>query len=159
MQRGTGSGGKRPRPRSWDFETKIYWVHSVTSKVLYIKALLVPSDPLRAWANEASQVRAQGTCLLLHHKVTRLIGTVSRSREAALKCLPRFDDPFQLKCLRFLVQGKSSRSQVAQQNSPNTHTTQVGPHCRAWHYCDYRWLVSVQFSRSVMSDSWRPYEL
>ena len=158
MQGGTGSGGKRPRPRSLDFESKVHRVPVSLPKCSASRLSWFSVIPLRAWANEASQLRAQGTCVLLHQKVARLIWMVSKSREAALKCLLRFDDPFQLKCLRFLVQGKSSRSQVAQQNSPKTRTTQLGPHCTGWHYCDYRWLVSVQFTRSVVTDPLRPYE-
>ena len=70
-----------------------------------------PAVPLWACANEASPVRALRH-VLLYHKVPRLTGTVSKSREAAPECLLWLGDPFRLNFLRSLILKKSSGSQV-----------------------------------------------
>lgn len=105
-----------------------------------------PAAPLWACANEASPVRAQRD-VLLYHKVPRLTGAVSKSREAAPQCLLWLGDPFGLNFLRSLILEKSSGSQVIQRHGPDTHTAQLGLLCMEWHCCDYGCLV-YQWTRN-----------
>lgn len=146
---------RTPRHSSWETvegEGSDIWVGILNQNYTEFTVLLqkysasrlslFPAAPVWAYANKASQARAQRkrSCT-----ITRGLDWQERQTEArklALEGLLWPGDHSRWRFPGFPVLWKSSMS-PGQPVKPSlqTHTAPLGPCCMAWRFCDYGWLV------------------